>query len=581
MRFDPSNLTVANRPMAGLTLQPRACNLGKRPSFSTLSYVWGDASITEDVVVDGVSFPVTTNLAAALRHTKYHWTRQFPERDPNEVSKLSFKAFIKLEWLEKYPLLHEDDADLPKLIYMKWWADWLVDDPRDHARCPGLTDLMNAHKLFRNRRWEATEALFELPYWKRVWIYQEAALSNTQLLCVDDLFMHYAKIEKIWSGLQGIKQSIRSGSLTRSSFLRSAVWEHLSGTIPIWESLERVEVGRLRVRDLAQEGSKDRLTGWRMTLLGRSYHATDPKDHIYGLLALKNIGITPDYRDYVRVWLQNFDPARTMRRLKFLGCSGQGPFENDLEIPSRTPNFPEASLKKFVDLFESSMDLCPKYAADSGISPERKRSPAIEGRYLVVEGVNVDEICRLGNKPQLEMWNDGTMLAYWIDFVSRHPAYKTGIPPLQAALRVIKRDISSSVNDGLVKYAHSLLKLLFPGPSSMSSEAVMTGLEKLGLKSGNAFNDVFPMCFFPEVEKNEKRLVVRPTKTTRIDRKTVLQWAKHLRHAGHGCDTPVLLRKDGDDMTCVGCCFILGLMTGEAKELIETQGLKTETLRIA
>jgi hypothetical protein len=22
---------------------------------------------------------------------------------------------------------------------MKWWADWLAEDPRDHARCPGLT----------------------------------------------------------------------------------------------------------------------------------------------------------------------------------------------------------------------------------------------------------------------------------------------------------------------------------------------------------------------------------------------------------------------------------------------------------
>jgi hypothetical protein len=23
---------------------------------------------------------------------------------------------------------------------MKWWADWLADNRRDHARCPGLTD---------------------------------------------------------------------------------------------------------------------------------------------------------------------------------------------------------------------------------------------------------------------------------------------------------------------------------------------------------------------------------------------------------------------------------------------------------
>ena len=24
---------------------------------------------------------------------------------------------------------------------MKWWADWLADNPRDYARCPGLTHL--------------------------------------------------------------------------------------------------------------------------------------------------------------------------------------------------------------------------------------------------------------------------------------------------------------------------------------------------------------------------------------------------------------------------------------------------------
>jgi len=24
---------------------------------------------------------------------------------------------------------------------MKWWADWLVDNPRDNARCPGLTPI--------------------------------------------------------------------------------------------------------------------------------------------------------------------------------------------------------------------------------------------------------------------------------------------------------------------------------------------------------------------------------------------------------------------------------------------------------
>jgi hypothetical protein len=49
--------------------------------FSALSYVWGDPSITEDILLDGVKFPVTVNLAAALKHAKVHWTTYFPDQD--------------------------------------------------------------------------------------------------------------------------------------------------------------------------------------------------------------------------------------------------------------------------------------------------------------------------------------------------------------------------------------------------------------------------------------------------------------------------------------------------------------------
>ena len=28
---------------------------------------------------------------------------------------------------------------------MKWWADWLADNPRDHAKCPGLTKIEQVH----------------------------------------------------------------------------------------------------------------------------------------------------------------------------------------------------------------------------------------------------------------------------------------------------------------------------------------------------------------------------------------------------------------------------------------------------
>ena len=36
-------------------------------AYMALSYVWGDASVTDDITVNGVSFAVTSNLASALR----------------------------------------------------------------------------------------------------------------------------------------------------------------------------------------------------------------------------------------------------------------------------------------------------------------------------------------------------------------------------------------------------------------------------------------------------------------------------------------------------------------------------------
>jgi hypothetical protein len=57
----------------------------------------------------------------------------------------------------------------PKLIYMKWWAHWLADNPRDHARCSGLTnpdrfpnrDALRVHE----RRWENFLALTMIISW--------------------------------------------------------------------------------------------------------------------------------------------------------------------------------------------------------------------------------------------------------------------------------------------------------------------------------------------------------------------------------------------------------------------------------
>ena len=48
-----------------MTLDAEPCR-----AYTALSYVWGDGSVTETIIVNGVSFAVTSNLASALRQIR-------------------------------------------------------------------------------------------------------------------------------------------------------------------------------------------------------------------------------------------------------------------------------------------------------------------------------------------------------------------------------------------------------------------------------------------------------------------------------------------------------------------------------
>ena len=47
-------------------------SLEDNPEFTALSYVWGDPEVTEDIFLNDKVFPVTTNLAAALKYVETH-----------------------------------------------------------------------------------------------------------------------------------------------------------------------------------------------------------------------------------------------------------------------------------------------------------------------------------------------------------------------------------------------------------------------------------------------------------------------------------------------------------------------------
>lgn len=48
----------------------RIVSLIEEPSYDALSYVWGDASVTKPIEVEGVQFKAPANLERALRHLR-------------------------------------------------------------------------------------------------------------------------------------------------------------------------------------------------------------------------------------------------------------------------------------------------------------------------------------------------------------------------------------------------------------------------------------------------------------------------------------------------------------------------------
>jgi len=57
-------------PDSDITCRLFKVSLVDEPSYTALSYVWGDPTITKPVLVNGIEVQVTLNLERALRHIR-------------------------------------------------------------------------------------------------------------------------------------------------------------------------------------------------------------------------------------------------------------------------------------------------------------------------------------------------------------------------------------------------------------------------------------------------------------------------------------------------------------------------------
>jgi hypothetical protein len=273
--------------------------------FMAISYTWGGSANVREILVNGQPLMVTQNAEACLRVLQ---SKQYVQN--------GWKFWIDAICINQNDIIER--ASLVKRmreIYTKAWTPiiWLgeqegsSDEALDlittlageYSSPDGVSRLTDA--LHRNAQhfgkgvWRALYELICRPYWRRLWIFQEAALgrSTTPILC-GHRTLSWIHVARAFSLL------IKTDEVINTYITNELRDAFIPFNIAIWANLYTAnEIQSLQ--DIQLQGK--RTNTYRLLNLSRLVFSTDPRDKVYGLLGLMDESlaslIEPDYTDTV------------------------------------------------------------------------------------------------------------------------------------------------------------------------------------------------------------------------------------------------------------------------------------------
>ncbi len=496
----------------------------------------------------------------------------------------------------------------------------------------GSLNWMDDLELFRDGKiWWNIRGFLLHPYWTRVWILQEIALAKQMVLVTSNGSLAWDTVASVSSLLMVKTRDTWSSPSSHARLPKSAVLPlGMNGYMP-WMPISRPAT----LQKFRRISSPSFIT-WNATLqLAREYAATDPRDHIYGLLGVMELDIKPDYqsktaadvfRDFASGFLEasrnipvNDDlPSHPFR---FLGCAGIGRHEYGPDMPTWAPNFPSERRKEIQTLEPPGFQ-----RADKGVFLETAGYATIAGNSLCVSGVLLEQIGRVSKPPSEEEDVRLRLLGVINAYLSRHRTYLSGIPPLQAFFRLLQQDVSINVDKPTVRTAFGFLTSLLDGGTAGGTRYIFEPLHALGYPvkwdfetAGQAMDALrtedlerwFVNSFFPGVQLKDfgleemfahwrngeemgqlTEVLTRPA-FSHMKMYSIFETPMGLLGLGPSgalpgdivcilkdCGVPVILREVDSHYLFVGTAFVLGLMDGEARSFVEG-GLKVpEVLEI-
>jgi hypothetical protein len=471
-----------------------------------------------------------------------------------------------------------------------------------------------------NKYWNAVQILLQSEYWERVWILQEILLPENPLLFCGFTLVHAIHLvhTSLWI------HNMKSGPYDSVQIIDKFVYYRISSG------------GHLRIHLLIQihrldfskrQGEQNDLS---LVCSCQDLQASDSRDKVYGLLGLIKTSVAPDYQRSFEEVYSAFCLAwiKEIRNLDFLSYAGVGwiPQSSGLQLPSWIPNWQAVSeVSRHPGRERPEIDTA-RYlsSSSSGLSMDSVRF-SINSDILYVPGIVCEDIDHVHEtRPKgldalftdLFEWTESHFFANNIKFAN------CGLHPFQVLFRTIFRDrhplrperldLNSAETHSICIYLLSVLVRPFLEDTGNSWDHLLqTRLPCLGLDPGPSFAETYSNLVFPNANtipqigkwidaitamKSEAKSVSAHFLVTYIQqrmRRYALVGTKNgyiglsvsacqgdVVATVSGCNLPVILRKANSHFQLVGCCFILGLMDGEAMERVKTGEAKEEILQV-
>ena len=346
-------------------------SLGDTPCvhYTALSYVWGDQSVTVDIKIDDHTVKVTTNLADALRSLR-RCSHQVPQstspagravgrpgpfwidalcinqsnssersHQVHMMGTIYASANVVISWLGELMPKYVAGVDALAKIHAAFagaqgsgdfdWIDWLS---QDHQTALWQWDTKTRQA---NKTWTSIAKILNHPYWRRIWIIQEVAMSKSAIIKFGDTTLPFNTLDSFHELCKAVNKCMLAD---------------MSSLLHMYAQIKRLGVRvsllprLLATRQRMQEGGTYSLPH----ILTHSYDsiATDPWDKIYGLLGMTTSCIRANYSSSLlsvyrelAITLNETDGVIVTSPLDFLLYAGIKHTKSLDSWPSRVPHW--------------------------------------------------------------------------------------------------------------------------------------------------------------------------------------------------------------------------------------------------